>query len=90
MLLEVLRLDANSLLFCGSGAGVRSLSRGRPCRPPLSGSQFCFEGGEDGVDGLVGGQVSGVDGQVGEAAVEGMAFVEAELGGGGVGEDGAG
>ena len=39
---------------------------------------------------MVGGEVGGVDGEVGEAAVEGVAFVEAELGGGGVGEDGAG
>ncbi len=48
------------------------------------------EGKEECVDGLVGGEVGGVDGEIGEAAVEGMAFLEAKLGGGGVGEDGAG
>jgi len=47
-------------------------------------------GFEDGVDGLVGCEVGGVDGEVGEATVEGVAFVEAELGGGGVFEDGTG
>jgi hypothetical protein len=45
---------------------------------------------EQGVDGLVCGEVGGVDGEVGEAAVEGMAFLEAKLGGGRIGEDGAG
>jgi hypothetical protein len=47
------------------------------------------QGQEEGVDGLVGGEVGGVDGEVGEAAVEGMAFGEAELSGGGIFEDGA-
>jgi hypothetical protein len=45
---------------------------------------------EEGVDSLFGGLVGGVDGEVGEAAVEGVALIEAELGGGGVFEDGAG
>jgi hypothetical protein len=47
-------------------------------------------GGEDGFDGLVGGEVGGVNGEGGEAAVEGMAVGEAELGGGGVFQDRAG
>ena len=42
------------------------------------------------VDGLVGGLVGGGDGEVGQAAVEGVAFGEALLGGGRVSEDGAG
>jgi len=45
------------------------------------------EAAEEGVDGLVGGLAGGVDCEVGEAAVEGVAFLEAELGGGGVFED---
>lgn len=45
---------------------------------------------QEGVDGLAGGLVGGVDGEVGKAAVEGMSLAEAELGGDGVCEDGAG
>ena len=45
---------------------------------------------QEGVDGLIGGLVGGVDGEVGEAAVEGVALVEAELGLGGVCKDGTG
>jgi hypothetical protein len=43
------------------------------------------EAGEEGGDGLFGGEGGGVDGVVGEAAVDGLAGVEAGLGGGGVG-----
>jgi len=45
---------------------------------------------EEGVDGLVDGLVCGFEGEVGEAAVEGMALLESELGCGGVFEDRAG
>jgi hypothetical protein len=54
-------------------------------RPELS----RFGSGEAGVKdcfyGLVGSLVGGGDGEVGEAAVEGMALGEAELGGDGIG-----
>ncbi len=54
-------------------------------------SQLSVEVGcQEDFYGLPGGLVGGVDGEVGEAAVEGVAPGEAELGGGGVGEDGAG
>jgi len=46
--------------------------------------------GEECVNGLVGSLVGGGDGEVGEAAVERVAAFEAELGGGGVFEDGTG
>ena len=39
---------------------------------------------------MFGCEIGGVDGEVGEAAVEGVAFGEALFGGGGVGKDGAG
>ena len=42
------------------------------------------------MDRLVGVEVGGIDGEVGEAAVEGVALLEAMQGGGGIGEDGAG
>ena len=42
------------------------------------------------LDCLVCTEVGGVDGEVGEAAVEGVTLVEALLGGSGIGEDGAG
>jgi hypothetical protein len=45
---------------------------------------------EESFHGLAGGLVGGVNGEVGEAAVEGVAFLEALLGCGGVCEDGAG
>ena len=48
------------------------------------------EAQQERVDGLVGSEICAVDGEVGEAAVEGMALVETELSGGGVGEDRAG
>ena len=52
----------------------------------LLGFVLC-QGEEERVDSLAGGLAGGVDGEVGEAAVEGMALVEAKLGGGGIGED---
>lgn len=66
--------DADSVRPEGSGEGVRDV----------------VQTGEEGVDGLVGGEVGGVDSEVGEAAVEGVTLGEAELGGGGVFEDGTG
>jgi hypothetical protein len=47
------------------------------------------QSGQESVDGLIGGLVGGADGEVGEAAVEGVAFLEALLGGSLVFEDGA-
>jgi len=49
-----------------------------------------IQGGEDGGDGLLRGEGGGVDGEAGEAGVEGVAPGEAELGLGGVREDGTG
>src|SRR6202000_2793233 len=51
---------------------------------------FFWQGQEQSVNGLGRGLVGGGDGQARHAAVEGMAALEAELGGGGVCEDGAG
>ena len=48
------------------------------------------QGGEDGVDGLLWGEVGGVDGELREAGVERAAPGEAKFSGGGVLEDGAG
>ncbi len=65
------RLDAESLPDGRSGLGVWRL----------------VQGGEDGFDGALRGEVGGVDGETGEAGVERMPVGEAELGGGGVFED---
>jgi hypothetical protein len=43
--------------------------------------------GEDGLDGLIRGEGACVDGEAGDACVEGVTTVEAELGGGGVFKD---
>jgi len=66
-------LDAASVRRGRSGAGVRRL----------------VQAGEDGCDCFVRGKGGGVDGEAGEAGVEGVAAGETELGCGGVFEEGA-
>ena len=69
---------------------MRSLSHLGSCQFSVSALSVDGRSFQDVFYGLFGGLVGGVDGAVGEAAVERVAFLEAKLGGGGVGKNGAG